>query len=111
METAPARIISRAQTVAKMGLLMKKSTKLALPLSGGGPAFSRAAAFHGRNRSAELAGGLDGHTVDEELSAGDDHFVPWLQAAGDRVVVPDRVAQRNRALLGDGPAAVACSAT
>src|ERR1700736_4392312 len=32
METAPARIISRAHTVAKIGLLMKKSTKLALPL-------------------------------------------------------------------------------
>jgi hypothetical protein len=37
METAPARMISKAQTVAKMGLLMKKSTKPALPLSSGGP--------------------------------------------------------------------------
>jgi hypothetical protein len=33
MHTAPARIISRAQTVAKIGRLMKKSTKPAHPLS------------------------------------------------------------------------------
>jgi hypothetical protein len=32
MQTAPARIISRAHTVAKIGRLMKKSTKPALLL-------------------------------------------------------------------------------
>jgi hypothetical protein len=32
IETAPARMISSAQTVAKIGRRMKKSTKEALPL-------------------------------------------------------------------------------
>jgi len=32
MQTAPARMISSAQTVAKIGRRMKKSTKEALPL-------------------------------------------------------------------------------
>jgi len=32
METAPARMISNAQTVAKMGRRMKKSTKVDLAL-------------------------------------------------------------------------------
>src|ERR1700719_4232064 len=46
METAPARMISRAQTVAKIGRLMKKSTKPALllpaaPLCGGSVHFRR----------------------------------------------------------------------
>src|ERR1700685_3317088 len=102
MHTAPARIISRAQTVAKIGRLMKKSTKSARPLLAGG-----------ERRSLDyflkwigLADRLHGRTVDQELDTGGNNLFPRLQAAGDSVLVADRIAQADRALLGDG--AVVC---
>src|SRR5438128_12463975 len=49
-----------------------------------------------------LAYRLYGRTVDQELSPGDDDSISRFQAILDGIVVPDGVAESDRALLGDG---------
>src|ERR1019366_5488979 len=63
------------------------------------------AARHGQSllliRWYWLAGWLNGCTVDQELSAGDDDLVTGRQAAGHGIVIADGVAESYGALLGD----------
>src|SRR5262245_5072024 len=73
--TAPARITSRAQTVAKMGRRMKKATT-----------------------DARLALRRHGSAVHQELSAGDDHPVARLDALEDDVVAAHDLAHAERFL-------------
>src|SRR5437899_2824792 len=100
MDTGPARIINTAQTVAKIGRLMKKSTKSTLPLY-----FSRTGS--GRlgvtSETIVLADRLNRRPVNKELSAGYDDFFPGLQAAIDGIVVTDRVPESYCTLLGNAP--------
>src|ERR1700674_5159756 len=100
MQTAPARIISRAQTVAKIGRFMKKSTKSARPvhwLSHSQPD------YFSENRFG-LGDRLHGRAVDQELDTRDDDLFPGLQAVDNGVLVSHRVAKADRTLLGDGAA-------
>src|SRR5882762_931587 len=99
METAPARIISRAHTVAKIGRLMKKSTKSTLPF------FLPHGCAEARRhfRTIVLADRLNRRPVNKELGAGYDDFFPGLQAAIDGIVVPDGVPESYRTLLGNAP--------
>src|SRR5262245_29216294 len=84
MDTAPARMISSAQTVAKMGRRMKNSTIRGRP-------------------SLRLRGHRD--AVAQELGAGDDHPVAFLDPLQHDVVVAhdlshlDRLLPRDEAVL------------
>src|SRR5437899_10782095 len=100
MDTGPARIINTAQTVAKIGRLMKKSTKSTLPLY-----FSRTGA--GRlgvtSETIVLADRLNRRPVNKELGAGYDDFFAWLQADIDAIVVTVGIPARYCAVLGKAP--------
>jgi hypothetical protein len=68
MQTAPARIISRAQTVANTGRWIKKSTKRTLPFA---CAAQEAAMPYEAQRLllVVLAQGLHGGAIDQELNS------------------------------------------
>src|SRR6266404_2675591 len=100
METAPARIISRAHTVAKIGRLMKKSTKSTLPLYFSSTGARRLGVT---SETIVLADRLNRRPVNKELGAGYDDFFPGLQAAIDGIVVPDGVPESYCTLLGNAP--------
>src|SRR4029077_9668137 len=73
METAPAKMISRAHTVAKIGRLMKKSTKPSRPSV-------RAIAQHRWSTPwAVSTDWLYGCSVNEELDPRDDDLFAGLQ--------------------------------
>src|SRR5277367_1261643 len=98
MQTAPARIIRSAHTVAKIGLLMKKSTKPAHPLLGCRHNACSGITSHNR---VGLTDRPYGRAVDQELDTRSDDLFPSLQAVGNGIFVSNRVAKRNRALLGN----------
>src|SRR5208337_2363648 len=94
METAPARMISNAQTVAKIGRRMKKSTK-SRPSS-----VSRG--FHrGVPRNFRLADWFYGRAIDQELNTRDDDLVASLQSVHHGIIVADSIAESDRALPRD----------
>src|SRR6476646_521167 len=97
IETAPARMISKAQTVAKMGRRMKKSTKWDLPCSCA--PLSGVRAFRTR---WWLADRFDRNAVDQELNSRNNHLISSIQTAIDCIIVSDCVAEDHRSLLGHG---------
>src|ERR1700734_2715969 len=102
MQTAPARMINRAQTVANTGLWIKKSTKRTLPFAStaGVPAqlhmllSSGAVPFLSAQR-------LDWGAIHKKLCSRNDDLIPVLESAQNRILVAYRVAYLNRPLLGE----------
>src|SRR3990172_11073580 len=115
MATAPARIIISAQTVAKMGRRMKKSTNIAPSTSQLFPAGCKysphpiAAGKQFRKIScgsgcpARIPGSLDDRrAIQQVLRAFHDDVISGLDAVQDRIFVADDLAQAHQFLAGDG---------
>src|SRR6478736_2849404 len=95
METTPAKMISRAHTVAKIGRLMKKSTK---------PSRPSCRIVARRNQKTPWALSTDwlyGRSVNKELGPRDDYLFTRLQTILDCIVVAHRIPQVDHTLLGN----------
>src|SRR5579872_387903 len=95
METAPAKMIRRAHTVAKIGRLMKKSTKPSRP------SVRTIAQRHWSTPWVSSTDWLYGCTVNEELGSRDDDLFTGLQTVLDCIVVTNRIPKVDHALLGN----------
>lgn len=89
MQTTPARMISSAHTLAKMGRLIKKLTNLVSIFS---PPFVAAVCAGARQLSADR---LHRRSVDKKLDSGDDDPFPLFQSTLHRIVIPDGVAESH----------------
>src|SRR5882757_5315998 len=105
MQTAPASTMRRAQTVAKIGRRIKKSTNKVSSYGGGWPGVKRKTMRSklrsaGRAKASDSAQRLDRRTLLQELQAGGDDFVTRLEPADHGIGVADGIAEHDRHLMG-----------
>src|ERR1700687_3763632 len=99
MQTGPASTMRRAQTVAKIGRRIKKSTnKVTSRLGAAGPGMKRKTCggeWHsaGRATASDSAQRLDRRTLLQKLQAGGDDFVTGFKAADHWIGVADCIAE------------------
>src|SRR3981189_2366402 len=106
MQTAPASTMRRAQTVAKIGRRIKKSTNKVTSDGGDGPGRNERRCggklrSAGRARDSDSAQRLDWRTLLQKLQAGGDDFVTRLKPADHGIGVADGIAQFDGHLMGD----------
>src|SRR6185437_9269839 len=89
--TAPARMMSSAQTVAKTGRRMKKSTNKLKPLSRSCPGCGYAEDGHAQSGSGFLAANWHHrHIIHQELSSRNDYAIARCQSRRNGIGVAHR---------------------
>src|SRR5258706_1733840 len=99
--SAPARMMTSEQTVARIGRVMNVSTNMLYVTKRGDLSFCGADAAGPRaslsgSPSTVSGGRLDGSTITDFLKIRNDHLLPFLDPAADDVAVANELADGHR---------------